>query len=85
VLVYRDGRGALEGCLVYSNARAGVEIRQHSRLHLRHDRIHDNGCEGLHIHGESLARVEHCDLSGNAGGASTVEAGSQLHTSENQG
>lgn len=75
VWVYWRGRGTFEGCDIFGNARAGVEVRLAGDPIVRNCRIHYNGYESVRIFAGGRATVEGCDLTGNKQGAWKISGG----------
>jgi parallel beta-helix repeat protein len=66
VFAYRGGKGILEDCYIYANARPGIAIQQGANPLIRHTRIADGQQSGVYIYDGGLGVLEHCEVSGNA-------------------
>jgi nitrous oxidase accessory protein NosD len=76
--VTEKGKGAFEDCRITGNVYTGVSSRGGSHPRLLRCQVTGNRDVGIWIYEKSMATAEGCDLSGNARGPFTVEAGSRF-------
>lgn len=79
VLVYKQGKGTIEGCDIFANENAGVQISEDGDPTVRNCKIRDSkkGC-GVWAFANGRGTIEGCDLTGNAEGAWDVASGCEV-------
>jgi parallel beta-helix repeat protein len=76
--VSEKGKGVFEECRIAGNLYAGVSARGGAHPRLLRCLVTGNRDVGIWVYGKAAVTVEGCDLSGNARGPFTVEAGSRV-------
>ncbi|MCC3409584.1 MAG: right-handed parallel beta-helix repeat-containing protein, partial [Microcoleus sp. PH2017_10_PVI_O_A] len=69
IFISDDGKATVEDCNIYDNGSLGIGVGLGGKLIARRCRINDNGSEAIAVYRDSIATVDDCDLTGNAGGA----------------
>jgi F-box protein 11 len=72
------GKGVFEECRITGNLYAGVSARGGAHPRLVRCQVTGNRDVGVWVYQKAMATVEGCDLSGNARGPFTIEAGSRV-------
>ena len=66
VFVYRGGKGLIEDCHIYANARPGIAIQQGGNPLIRRTRITDGQQSGVYVYDHGLGALEQCEITANA-------------------
>jgi parallel beta-helix repeat protein len=64
--IYDHAGGTVEYCEIFGNARAGIEVSQHSHPTIRHCVVRNGQAGGIYLDSESRATVEECEIVENA-------------------
>ncbi|MDD1659372.1 MAG: right-handed parallel beta-helix repeat-containing protein [Methanomicrobiales archaeon] len=72
------GKGIFEECRITGNLYAGVSARGGSHPRFTKCKVTGNRDVGVWVYQKAMATLEGCDLSGNARGPFTIEAGSRV-------
>lgn len=65
IYVYKNGRGTVENCDIFSNTLAGVAIKDSANPIIRSCKIHDGKQGGVLIYKKGKGIVENCDIFSN--------------------
>jgi parallel beta-helix repeat protein len=60
--IYAQAGGLVEYCEIFGNARAGIEVSQHSMPTIRHCIVRNGHAGGIYLDSESQATVEECEV-----------------------
>jgi serine/threonine protein kinase len=66
ILVSNHGHGIIEECEIFSNAGAGIEIKQIGNPFIRQCKIHHGERDGVYVNDKGAGVVEGCEIFGNA-------------------
>lgn len=79
IFVYDHGEGIIEDCDIFSNAGAGVEIKNIGNPFIRRCKIHHGERDGVSVYEKGAGVVERCDIFSNArAGIGVRRAGNPL-------
>ncbi|HVN66493.1 MAG TPA: right-handed parallel beta-helix repeat-containing protein [Methanomicrobiales archaeon] len=78
------GKGRFEECRITGNLYAGISSRGGAHPHFLRCQVTGNRDVGVWVYEKAMATVEGCDLTGNARGPFTIEAGSKVTKKDNR-
>jgi len=78
VVVYEQGQGIIELCLISGNALAGVEIRTGGNPTVRDSEIRNGEGPGVFVYEQGQGTIERCVISWNANSGVQIKTGGNL-------